>query len=135
MAMLDEHLASPPKDVKDENSYTLDRIGRHNVVLALLLRTGKANAAMVAVNLHRSFPAVRFILMVGIRGGVPSPTTNDIQLGDVVICKPDLNSGGVVQYDYVMEMSLRSGIGFIELINYSPSRWLHLDLILSCLAT
>ena len=59
-------------------------------MLALLLRTGKANAAMIAANLHRSFRAVRFILMVGIGGGVPPPTTNDIQLGDVV---PDSNSG------------------------------------------
>jgi nucleoside phosphorylase len=100
MAMLDDHHAPLPKDAKDENSYTLGRIGDHNVVFALLPRTGKANAAIVAANLHRSFPAVIFILMVGIGGGVPSPTTNDIRLGDLVVCKPDQNSGGVVQYDY-----------------------------------
>ena len=35
----------------------------------------------------------------------------------------------------VMEMLVRSGIRFIELLDYSPSRWLHLDLMLSCLAT
>jgi hypothetical protein len=90
MAMLGKHLASLPKDVKDENSYTIHRIRDHNVVLALLPRTGKANAVMVAANLHKSFPVVRFILMVGIEGGVPSPTTNDIQLSDVVVCKLDL---------------------------------------------
>jgi hypothetical protein len=61
VAMLDKHLASPPKDVKDENSYTLDRIGDHNVVFALLPRTGKVNAPMVAANLHRSPPAVRCV--------------------------------------------------------------------------
>jgi nucleoside phosphorylase len=100
MAMLDDVHQLLPKDVKDENSYTLGRIGDHNVVLALLPRTGKANAAVVVTNLQRSFPAVRFTLMVGIGGGVPFPTTNDIRLGDVVVCKPDSNSGGVVQYDY-----------------------------------
>jgi nucleoside phosphorylase len=100
ITMLDDVHQLLPKDAKDENSYTLGRIGDHNVVLALLPRTGKANAAIAATNLQRSFPAVRFTLMVGIGGGVPYPTTHDIRLGDVVVCKPDSNSGGVVQYDY-----------------------------------
>jgi nucleoside phosphorylase len=38
--------------------------------------------------------------MVGIGGGMPYPKTIDIRLGDVVVCKPDSNSGGVVQYDF-----------------------------------
>jgi nucleoside phosphorylase len=100
MTMLDDVHQILPKDAKDENSYTLGRVGDHNVVLALLPRTGKANAAIVVTNLQRSFPAVRLTLMVGIGGGVPYPTTNDIRLGDVVVCKPDPNSGGVVQYDF-----------------------------------
>jgi nucleoside phosphorylase len=46
-----------------------------------------------------TFPEIRFGLMVGIGGGVPS-TGVDIRLGDVVISKPVGLSGGIVQYDY-----------------------------------
>jgi nucleoside phosphorylase len=37
--------------------------------------------------------------MVGVGGGVPSQK-DDIRLGDVVISKPGVKHGGVVQYDY-----------------------------------
>jgi hypothetical protein len=42
--------------------------------------------------------SIRFGLMVGIEGGVPS-AESDIQLGDVVISQPHMQHGGVVQYD------------------------------------
>jgi nucleoside phosphorylase len=45
-----------------------------------------------------SFPRLNIRLMVGIGGGVPG--TRDIRLGDVVVSKPGLNHGGVVQYDF-----------------------------------
>ncbi|KAF9778288.1 hypothetical protein IL306_004248 [Fusarium sp. DS 682] len=44
------------------------------------------------------FTSLRFGLMVGIGGGVPSNTA-DIRLGDVVISQPEKQYGGVVQYD------------------------------------
>jgi nucleoside phosphorylase len=37
--------------------------------------------------------------MVGIGGGVPSPTV-DIRLGDIVVSTPYMTHGGVVQYDF-----------------------------------
>jgi len=37
--------------------------------------------------------------MVGIGGGLPSPTV-DIRLGDVVVSKPTDSFGEVVQYDF-----------------------------------
>jgi nucleoside phosphorylase len=45
-----------------------------------------------------SFPSIKFGLMVGIRGGIPS-ADNDIRLGDVVVSKPEGTFGGVRQYD------------------------------------
>jgi len=47
------------------------------------------------------FPSVRFGLLVGVGGGVPSPGDDgpDIRLGDVVVSKPAASLGGVVQYD------------------------------------
>ncbi|TEY24923.1 hypothetical protein BOTCAL_1346g00030 [Botryotinia calthae] len=44
------------------------------------------------------FQNVRFGLMVGIGGGIPS-TWNDIRLGDIVVSMPNETGGGVVQYD------------------------------------
>ncbi|KAK1249005.1 hypothetical protein MKX08_007225, partial [Trichoderma sp. CBMAI-0020] len=46
-----------------------------------------------------SFPSIKFGLMVGIGGGIPSPT-HDIRLGDVVVSKPSGTTGGVIQYDF-----------------------------------
>ncbi|EPS44142.1 hypothetical protein H072_1882 [Dactylellina haptotyla CBS 200.50] len=45
------------------------------------------------------FPDLRFYLMVGIGGGVPSDA-NDIRLGDVVVSLPTGTSGGVIQYEF-----------------------------------
>jgi nucleoside phosphorylase len=46
-----------------------------------------------------TFTSMRFGLMVGIGGGVPSQE-NKIRLGDVVVSKPGGTSGGVIQYDF-----------------------------------
>jgi nucleoside phosphorylase len=46
-----------------------------------------------------TFTALRFGLLVGIGGGVPS-AEHDVRLGDVVVSKPTDTSGGVIQYDF-----------------------------------
>jgi nucleoside phosphorylase len=46
----------------------------------------------------RTFRNIRFGLMVGIGGGIPS-AEHDIRLGDVVVSMPSETGGGVVQYD------------------------------------
>jgi nucleoside phosphorylase len=47
----------------------------------------------------QTFNGIRFGLMVGIGGGVPSEE-NDIRLGDIVVSQPTKQSGGVIQYDF-----------------------------------
>jgi nucleoside phosphorylase len=47
----------------------------------------------------QKFARIRFVLMVGIGGGVPSAEL-DIRLGDVVISQPHMQHGGVIQYDF-----------------------------------
>src|SRR5947207_8819128 len=101
-AMLDEEHGKPMRqNPHDKNSYALGRIGQHNVVIACLPAGvyGTTSAATVAVQMLSSFGAIRFGLMVGIGGGVPS-TANDIRLGDVVVSKPKGKFNGVVQYDF-----------------------------------
>ncbi|TIA07715.1 purine and uridine phosphorylase [Aureobasidium pullulans] len=97
--MLDEKHESLEQKSGDNNSYTLGKIGQHNVVVACLPggHQGKAAAATVAVHMMHSFD-IKLGLMVGIGGGVPSRTL-DIRLGDVVVSIPEGTHGGVVQYD------------------------------------
>lgn len=94
----DEH--ETPEDSLDATAYTLGRIGNHNVVLACLPdgQMGIRSAATVAARMTSKFTSIKFGLLVGIGGGVPSPEA-DIRLGDVVISRPCQQHGGVVQYD------------------------------------
>jgi nucleoside phosphorylase len=95
--MLDEIHESLPSS-RDQNGYTLGRIGRHNIVVAVMPAIGNNRAASVAIQLLNDFQSIRFGLLVGIGGGVPGED-DDIRLGDVVVSKPTAPFGGVVQYD------------------------------------
>lgn len=100
-AVLDEVHAPLPQASSDHNNYTLGKFSGHNVVVACLPSGvyGKVSASTVVSQMFSTFPEIRFGLMVGIGGGVPSAGI-DIRLGDIVISKPTSHSGGVVQYDY-----------------------------------
>ncbi|KAJ5368785.1 uncharacterized protein N7496_008545 [Penicillium cataractarum] len=135
-AMLDkEHPILPAADAKDKNSYILGEIGNHNVVIACLPSeaTGKVSAAYVANDMLRSFPAVRFGLMVGIGGGAPYYGTQqaqeddseddseadhdddeirDIRLGDIVVSQNTKSTEAVVQYDFGKSIQ---GRGFVHM--------------------
>jgi nucleoside phosphorylase len=100
-AMLDEVHAKLSQAPNDHNTYTLGAINGHNVVIACLPSGayGTTSAAVVAAQMLSTFREIRFGLMVGIGGGVPSEEA-DIRLGDIVVSKPTDTIGGVVQYDY-----------------------------------
>ncbi|KAL6866513.1 hypothetical protein ACO1O0_002624 [Amphichorda felina] len=97
----EEH--EPPECLSpnDTNHYTLGRLGKHNVVIAVLPdgEYGTSSAANVATNMQSSFRNVRIGLMVGIGGGAPSEK-HDIRLGDIVVSAPRDGEGGVFQYDF-----------------------------------
>ncbi|KAJ0425454.1 nucleoside phosphorylase domain-containing protein [Aspergillus carlsbadensis] len=104
--MFDELHPSLIQDETDTNTYTLGRIGEHNVVLVCLPSgtMGTSPAATAAANMLRTFPKIRFGLMVGVGGGAPGPPSSDpcedLRLGDVVVSNPDKDCGGVIQYDF-----------------------------------
>ncbi|KAL3459200.1 nucleoside phosphorylase domain-containing protein [Aspergillus heterothallicus] len=100
-ALLDEVHPNLRVPQNDHNTYTLGKIGEHNVVIACLPSGiyGTTSAATVATRLSSTFPSVRFGLMVGIGGGIPSRDA-DIRLGDVVVSKPTHTHGGVIQFDF-----------------------------------
>ncbi|KAJ5151402.1 uncharacterized protein N7482_010654 [Penicillium canariense] len=99
--MLDEEFNGPEiSEDNDDNTYVYGRIAKHYVVIGCLPagRYGTNSAARVARDMVRTFPQLRFALMVGIGGGAPS-TRNDIRLGDVIVSQPKDGFGGVIQYD------------------------------------
>lgn len=69
----------------DKNIYWTGWIGTHNVVLVQMPGMGNTNAASVASTLLTSFPRIRLSLVIGICGGVPGRTKQEMILGDVVI--------------------------------------------------
>jgi nucleoside phosphorylase len=106
--MLDESIeqaiALPPND---NNIYTYGRIkvlgsnASHIVAIAQLpLSTvGKASAATVANNMRRTFPNLKFGIMVGIAGGIWTSEV-DVRLGDIVVGVPNDGGPGIIQYDH-----------------------------------
>ncbi len=101
-AFLDEEHEGPEYvSPSDNNDYTLGKVGKHNVVIAVMPdgEYGTSSAASVAGDMLHSFPNVRIGLMVGIGGGAPS-SKHDIRLGDIVVSAPCDGEGGVFQYDF-----------------------------------
>ncbi|KAL7815790.1 nucleoside phosphorylase domain-containing protein [Trichoderma gracile] len=100
--MLDEELEGPEAAEKgDANTYFFGRIGKHDIVIACFPagRYGTTAATRVAKDMMRSFPQLRFLLLVGTAGGAPAED-RDVRLGDVVVSVPTHTSGGVYQFDY-----------------------------------
>ncbi|KAL9116189.1 MAG: hypothetical protein Q9227_000560 [Pyrenula ochraceoflavens] len=99
--MLDEEHDDVEHDDNDDNIYSLGSVEGHNVAIACLPagRAGNDPAAVVVTNLKATFKHIRFGLMVGIGGGVPTSEV-DICLGDVVVSQADRDYGGVVKYDF-----------------------------------
>ncbi|PTD03484.1 hypothetical protein FCULG_00012821 [Fusarium culmorum] len=97
----EEHEGPEFVSANDSNNYTLGKIGKHDVVIAVLPygEYGISSATGVAKDMLNSFPNVRFGLMVGIGGGAPTPK-HDIRLGDVVVSASGHGKGGVFQYDF-----------------------------------
>ncbi|KAJ5021737.1 hypothetical protein J3E73DRAFT_434813 [Bipolaris maydis] len=87
--MLDEVHEDHERDGNDENLYSLGSIAGHNVAIVCLPAgcIGNNPAAVVATQMKATFKGIRFGLMVGIGGGVPSAAA-DIRLGDVVVSQP-----------------------------------------------
>jgi nucleoside phosphorylase len=99
---------------------TLEGIGGHNIVIAVLPEIRTNSAATVAIQLPNDFPSIRFGLLVGIGGGVPNLENGiDIRLGDIVVSKPTKTAGGVVQYD--MGKETLKGFERTDTLNKPPA--------------
>ncbi|CAH0046713.1 unnamed protein product [Clonostachys solani] len=97
--MLDERHQPPHIQGEADVQYTNGRIHSHNVVIACLPagEPGLTSATTVATEMTSHFPNIKYRLLVGIGGGIPSDI--DIRLGDVVVSQPSNGHAGVVQFD------------------------------------
>ncbi|KAJ5909861.1 hypothetical protein N7504_004504 [Penicillium tannophilum] len=84
-----------PRSPTDHNTYVLGSLAGYSIAIAFPEYDLRASTE-VARDLINSFPSVRFIVFVGIGGGIPS-SDRDIRLGDVVIAEPSEWSGRVIQ--------------------------------------
>jgi nucleoside phosphorylase len=101
LEMLDEEHEPLPQPLADSNVYSLGSISGHNIVIAGLHQPGNNPAATVVTQMRNTFQRLRFVLLVGIGGGVPTETNNGIiRLGDVVVSEPTGQHSGTVQYDH-----------------------------------
>jgi len=87
-AIVTEYIAAQEfldEEHEGPNDYTLGRVGKHNVVIAVVPQGeyGISSATEVAKDMLHTFSNVSIGLMVGIGGGAPSPN-HDIRLGDIV---------------------------------------------------
>ncbi|KAJ0421164.1 hypothetical protein BJY00DRAFT_112332 [Aspergillus carlsbadensis] len=98
--MLDAVHDNLPQPPTDHNCYTLGSIHGHNIAIACLPSGvyGTISATTVLAQMLPTFRSLKFGLMVGIGGGVP--TKADVRLGDVVVGIPSGSSGGVIQFDF-----------------------------------
>lgn len=83
------------KEPEDRNLYINGRIGNHNVILCQAPESGKCSSASVASSLMFSYTGVQLALVVGVCGGVPSPSSGEreIFLGDIVV------ADSVIEFD------------------------------------
>ncbi|PTB65741.1 Pfs, NACHT and WD domain protein [Trichoderma citrinoviride] len=93
-------------DRGDDYVFQAGDIAGHNVVIATLpagQEYGTGSAAALAGQVKKSFPNLRFGLLVGVAAGLPKlvgePPLRDIRLGDVLVALPQGDSAGLVAYD------------------------------------
>ncbi|XDG02917.1 hypothetical protein ABKA04_002532 [Annulohypoxylon sp. FPYF3050] len=120
--MLDKQFKGPRMShPRDDNTYEFGQIADHYVVIGCLPfgDYGTNSAAAVAKDMVRSFPKLRFALLVGIGAGAPTKR-DDIRLGDVVVGASKGIHGGIVQLDAVKRLKLVDG-------STSTRLWRHLN--------
>ena len=101
-ATLDQIHPNLPGDpaANETGAYVLGSISGLNVVVACLSsgETRPGSASIVAAQMWMDFSAIRWMLTVGIAGGVPS-TIADIRLGVIVVNRPLADGPSTLMHD------------------------------------
>ncbi|KAG8627668.1 hypothetical protein KVT40_005151 [Elsinoe batatas] len=116
-----QHEGKFPVSSNDDYIFIGGNINDHNVVIATLpdgQNHGVGAAAALAGHIKARFPNLWFSLLVGVAAGVPNLQVSDpsqrrdIRLGDVLVCVPEKDNTGVIQYDLGVCVSSDEGVGF-----------------------
>ncbi|KAH7029540.1 nucleoside phosphorylase domain-containing protein [Microdochium trichocladiopsis] len=94
--------------------YKAGSIAGHNVAIATFAagqEYGTNSAATIAKEIEIVFPNVRFVLLVGVAAGLPTPD-RDIRLGDVLVAVSQGDAPAVVDYQLGKETA---EAGFVPL--------------------
>lgn len=92
----------------DDYIYHAGEINGHNTVIATWPAGqpyGPGSAAALASHVKARFCSIWFALLVGVAAGCPNLSSSnaiqrrDIRLGDVLVCVPEKECSGIVQYD------------------------------------
>lgn len=97
MALLDHQHDSLPVPDNDKNTYGFGSVASHNIVVATVPRErfSYLSSARVVEQMTSTFVNIKFAMMIGIGGGIPSK----VKLGDVVVGYPQEDMPAVVQFD------------------------------------
>ncbi|KAF4555435.1 Hypothetical protein D9617_2g053940 [Elsinoe fawcettii] len=122
--VLDERhgrLQQLPGDVR---RYKLGSMSGHDVVIACSPAGsyGTKQASYIASDMQRSFRRLRFVLMVGIGGGVPNQARG-MRLENVAVSIPSGRYPGLVEYD--MGKVEQQGFILIGSLDRPPTELLH----------
>ncbi|KAH7173075.1 hypothetical protein DER46DRAFT_623644 [Fusarium sp. MPI-SDFR-AT-0072] len=118
-AITTEHHEGPESvSLNDNNDYALGKIGKYNIVIAVLPNREYSilPAISVARDMLYSFPNIRISLMVGIGGGAPSPK-HDIRLGDIGVSASGGGRFGGVLHEWTQGPLREERHQFAETIN------------------
>ncbi|KAF4554235.1 Hypothetical protein D9617_5g071120 [Elsinoe fawcettii] len=116
-----QHEGRFPSSLNDDYLFIGGEINGHNVVVATWptgQNYGTSAAAALAGHIKARFPNLWFSLLVGVAAGVPNLQATDgsqhrdIRLGDVLVCVPEKDNTGVVQYDLGVCVSSDEGVDF-----------------------
>lgn len=104
------------QDVGVENDSAIYRVGQFKsesgesrIALTVNAGMGKVLASTLGANALRSFPNLKYIVMVGIAGGCPNPKSPEkhVRLGDIVASRSD---AGIIEYDFIKNSQTASEI-------------------------
>lgn len=101
-AMLDSVHAEGPSDldISGDIKLVFGRLNGYDIVIAHASPNNQETISAVKVveQIRVTFRSIRFILLIGLGGGVPH-TKEKISLGDVVVGRPEPGRSGLVQYE------------------------------------
>ncbi|KAL7800382.1 hypothetical protein V8C43DRAFT_302439 [Trichoderma afarasin] len=118
----DEHGDPFGRSAGDLNTYTLGRIGTHNVVLALGLDMSGTELATAVASMRHSYTALKLVILTGICHGVPFTGQAELLLGDVIISNAFVRYGDIaVKYENESQSQVYMSSNHVDIRNLFAS--------------